>query len=309
MHTANGPRLFMLPSPPLRSVDPLMRWPTHVLQGRGRAYHWAGAGPLSLKLFFGGTAHYAVGRGTLAVEEGSYLVLNHAQRYSITIEASEPVESFCLFFRAGQLESVVQSLSARPEQLLDTPEALPAALPMFVERTYPQDRLLTPSLLQLRKDLAAVEQVSPLWLEERLNAILERLLIRHQLVGEEAAAFGAAAGITRAATRDALYRRLHQARDFMEAEYAQALTLEQLAQLACLSPNHFLRSFRALFGTSPHQYLTERRLRAAKILLERTDLPITQVTLTVGFLSHGSFTRLFAQRVGTAPERYRRSFR
>ncbi|WP_309707876.1 AraC family transcriptional regulator [Armatimonas sp.] len=308
MHTTNGLSLFTIPNPQSTKPGPL--GPTHVLHACGRrTYHWSGVGPLSLKLFFGGTGRYAVGRGQLVVEEGNYLILNHGQRYSITIEAAEPVESFCLFFRTGQLESVVQSLRAQADHLLDSPEAFPVTPPIFVERTYAPDTLLTPALLDLRRELAEREQASPLWLEERLNGILERLLVRHQLVGQEVVAFGAAAGIARPATREELYRRLYQARDFLEAEFAQPLTLEQLARVACLSPNHFLRSFRALFGTSPHQYLTERRLRGAKALLEHTDLPVTQVTLAVGFLSHGSFTRLFRSRVGTAPEIYRRRFR
>jgi AraC family transcriptional regulator len=287
----------------------LLHGPSHVLQSRGRTYHWAGVGPLSLKLFFGGEARYAVGRGQLLVEEGSYLVLNHGQRYSITIDSPQPVESFCLFFQQGQLEGVLQSLRARPETLLDTPQTLLQVPPAFVERTYSPDTVLTPALLSLRQEIPGADPCSSLWLEERLNAILERLLLRHQLVRDEAVAFGIAAGIVRVATREELYTRLYLVRDFLEAEYAQPLSLDTLSQLGCLSPNHLLRSFRALFGISPHQYLTERRLRAAQKLLERTELPITQVALQVGFLHHSSFTRLFTRRVGQAPEQYRRRFR
>jgi transcriptional regulator GlxA family with amidase domain len=47
-----------------------------------------------------------------------------------------------------------------------------------------------------------------------------------------------------------------------------------MARAACLSPNHFLRSFKKAFHQTPHQYLTARRLERARALLRQTDLPV-----------------------------------
>jgi AraC-like DNA-binding protein len=101
------------------------------------------------------------------------------------------------------------------------------------------------------------------------------------------------------------FRRLLRARDAIEARYAEPLDLRALAREAALSPYHFLRLFHAAFGVTPHQYLTRVRIEAAKRLL-LADAPVTDVCFEVGFQSLGSFSALFARKVGTAPSAYRR---
>lgn len=94
----------------------------HILHARSRRHYWAGAGPLSVKSFAGGKAYYRVSRGHYAVDERSYLLLNHGQHYEIEVDSETPVESFCLFFRQGFAEEVYRSLIAGSERLLDDPE-------------------------------------------------------------------------------------------------------------------------------------------------------------------------------------------
>src|SRR6187200_2843955 len=114
----------------------LRRWPNHVLMGCNARYHWAGPGPLSIKTFTGGTARYGIGRGGLcAVDDTSYLVLNHDQTYEITIESPAPVASFCLFFAEGFAGAVRRSLAECPVRLLDEPSC-DADPSHFFERTY-----------------------------------------------------------------------------------------------------------------------------------------------------------------------------
>jgi len=300
----------------LGSATDFASCPSHVLQAAGRAYYWRGAGPLSVKMFRGGTARYRSGGARYAVGDASYLLLNHGQEYEIAIESDAPVESFCLFFRAGLAEEVARSLAARPESLLDGPHDAPGGPLHFYERTYPHDTgdVLSSALFGLRAAVARLgagpdDAPSPGWVDEQMRAVLERLLARHASVRAEVAAFGASAALLRPATRDELYRRLHRARDFVADAFPEPLTLDEMARVACLSPNHFLRTFKALFGQSPHQYLTERRLAEARRLLLATDLTVTEVCLCVGFVSLGSFSSLFARRFGLSPERYRREHR
>jgi len=104
---------------------------------------------------------------------------------------------------------------------------------------------------------------------------------------------------------DDSFRRLLRARDAIHARYPQALRLQDLAREAALSPFHFLRLFRAAFGETPHQYLPRVRIEAAKKLL-LADAPVTDVCFDVGFQSLGSFSALFARRVGSPPSAFRR---
>ncbi|MCC6187439.1 MAG: helix-turn-helix transcriptional regulator [Anaerolineales bacterium] len=139
------------------------------------------------------------------------------------------------------------------------------------------------------------------WLAERLHELVERLLQVQHGLGAEVAALPAA----RAATREELYRRLHRVRDYASACFQQPLTLGDLAPIAALSPNHLLRTFRAAFGETPHQYLTRLRLARARQLLTATDWPVTEICLEVGYESLGSFSSLFRREYGLAPSHLR----
>ena len=100
-------------------------------------------------------------------------------------------------------------------------------------------------------------------------------------------------------------RRLQRARSFIDEYYDLPLSLSEISRHACLSRYHFLRLFRDEFATTPHQYLTQRRIEKAKELLVTGSLSVTDVCFEVGFESLGSFSTLFRRQVGAPPVSYR----
>src|SRR5919205_3404047 len=100
-------------------------------------------------------------------------------------------------------------------------------------------------------------------------------------------------------------RRLLRARDAMDRTYAQPLDVATLARIAHLSEAHFIRSFRATFGETPHRYLQRRRVERSMFLLRETDRSVTDVCFDVGFISLGTFSRTFREIVGETPSGYR----
>jgi AraC-like DNA-binding protein len=102
--------------------------------------------------------------------------------------------------------------------------------------------------------------------------------------------------------------RLCRARDLLQ-DVRGTVRIEQAAREAALSPYHFIRLFKATFGATPHQVSIDARLERAKQLLLAADLSVTEICLEVGFASLGSFSALFARRVGTSPAAYRRRVR
>ena len=102
-------------------------------------------------------------------------------------------------------------------------------------------------------------------------------------------------------------RRLLRARDAMDRAYAEPLDIAALARIACVSEAHFIRSFRATFGETPHRYLQRRRVERAMFLLRESDRSVTGVCLDVGYTSLGTFSRTFREIVGQSPLAYRRS--
>jgi AraC-like DNA-binding protein len=102
--------------------------------------------------------------------------------------------------------------------------------------------------------------------------------------------------------------RLLRARDRLHDAPEEAPRLHVLAGEVGLSRAHFLRSFTQAFGVTPHTYLTELRLQRAKRALAR-GASVTEACFEVGFASLGSFSRLFAQRVGMGPRDWQRRVR
>lgn len=98
-----------------------------------------------------------------------------------------------------------------------------------------------------------------------------------------------------------------RARDAMDRAYAQPLDIPALARLAQLSEGHFIRTFRATFGETPHRYLQRRRVERSMALLRDTDQPVTDICFAVGFTSLGTFSRTFRAIVGLSPSQYRRT--
>jgi AraC-like DNA-binding protein len=100
-------------------------------------------------------------------------------------------------------------------------------------------------------------------------------------------------------------RRMLRARDAMDRDYAQPLDVPTLARIAYVSEAHFIRTFRATFGETPHRYLQRRRVERAMFLLRETDRSVSEICLDVGFGSLGTFTRTFTAVVGEPPTTYR----
>lgn len=273
---------------------------SHIIHGKTKNHFADWAGHLSLKTFKNGKAYYDAGGGHYGVGDNEYLVLNESQRYKITIDSETDVESFCIFFESGFAAEVNRCLRADPVQLLDDPEK-PNSKPLnFVQKLYRSESLES-LLFEVRN---SIEQRSTdhVWLKEKLHLIMERLLEMRENTFHEIQQVPA----LRASTREELYKRIFRVRDFIAASYDQPITIAEMANVACLSPNHFLRSFKQIFRITPHKYLTNLRLGKAKYLLEHTDLSVITICHSVGFESQSSFSLLFRRNFGNSPYWHRR---
>lgn len=96
-----------------------------------------------------------------------------------------------------------------------------------------------------------------------------------------------------------------RARDAMDLAYADPLDVRRLADLACVSRAHFIRTFRATFGETPHRYLQRRRVERAMYLLAHSKRDVTEICLEVGFNSLATFSRTFKDIVGESPSAFR----
>jgi AraC family transcriptional regulator len=106
-------------------------------------------------------------------------------------------------------------------------------------------------------------------------------------------------------TREDNFKKLATARDWIENNFSRSLPLRQLAEMASMNDQHFLRQFKKLYHKTPHQYLIDRRIQAARELLRTKDLSIQEICSAIGWESPATFSHLFKQRTGVTPGEYR----
>lgn len=100
--------------------------------------------------------------------------------------------------------------------------------------------------------------------------------------------------------------RLRRVVDRMTSDFSKDLSLDLLAEESGYSRAHFLRMFRSATGSTPHRYLRDRRLEAARDRLATGSESIIEIAYGAGFSSHSHLTRLFHERFGVTPSEFRR---
>lgn len=299
--TKREPRVAINPTAPQIGAANAIIW------GRAKQYHVAEfPGPLSIKSVVRGTGIWGTADAERIVDSGSYLVLNAGSPYSLTIDAREIVETFCLFFRPGFVEEVNRVESSAPAALLDEPIDADNAKTRteFFETLHAHDDVVSPVLQKMYERVTA-KSASGEWLEARFMEIAKALLKVHESTRRCARRIPA----KKMSTRMELYRRLLRGKDYLDSFYAGEAQLQNAAAAACVSPYHFHRLFHEVFRETPNQYLQRRRLAQARELLRRTDRQVTEISLDVGFESSTSFSALFRRSFGCSPREYRATLR
>lgn len=145
----------------------------------------------------------------------------------------------------------------------------------------------------VRRLMSRSETPSTEWVEEEALAILDG-------IAEHAARRAPEAGVSAASRRSAT-----RAREYLACHYAEAPSLERVAQVAGCSPYHLCRTFRHLFGTTVHRYCTTLALRAAHDRITDSGQRLLDIALELGFTSHSHMTAAFRQEFGVPPSSLR----
>ncbi len=99
--------------------------------------------------------------------------------------------------------------------------------------------------------------------------------------------------------------KLRRVLEFIDENLERDLTLAELAEVADLSPFHFARSFKQTTGSTPIQFLMQRRIDFARRLLVESELPIVEIGLRAGFKNQSHFATLFRKITAMTPKAYR----
>jgi AraC family transcriptional regulator len=288
-------RNLLTPEP--QSIGTTLRFADHTLLTGTIAkpysfpQHIPGAGILTL---LSGTGRFTLNGETITLDPTRYLLIDRGSHLSIHIDRPSLGEGWprtetqplFLFFRA---ETVDEALTKYHTDLC------------WLERAHPMNDELKERLEWLVRLGGSCSSFSTLKADAMVRDILLDL-IRHALA---AATTAQRLAVSRQTTRIELFKRLSLAREWIHTNYSSPLPLESMAEKAQLNRQHFLRMFRDCFGSTPHQYLIEVRLAAARELLTGTTEPVNAICRMTGFESPPSFSSLFRSRFGISPNAYR----
>jgi AraC family transcriptional regulator len=258
---------------------------------------------LTVRYVLGGSERFITREKELLLRPGRFLILNHGQYYKTSMDSDIPVQALTVAYKKGYVESLLASFSASANQLLENPFYGVEREVLFSETIY-EDRHVSQLLAGMVNLLSKEKQVrSNTELEDFYRGVLEGVLEHTHQVYRNMERIQS----IKAATRKELYRRLCLAYECIEEQYATNLTLEMLAQAACLSVPYLKRVFREFYQQTPYSLIVTKRLEKARQLLRTTELPVHQVAVEVGFENASSFIRLFKNRYAITPTAFRAS--
>jgi len=233
------------------------------------------------------------------VDDDTWLFLPRAKFVS-QLNAQENVTSLTLLFREGLVEEVAAAVSRSDDSLLNAHDAATPALWPWPHLQL-HDKSISAVLLFIRRN-CDVGLDDPLWYEEQLGFLVERMIARHRSLSAHAQKLT----VRRSSTRKEIIRRLALATDFIHGNYERSLSLADMAAAAHLSRHHFLRLFKTLNDVTPYEYLQRKRTTVAARLLRDSDMPVEDVVRRVGFDSRSTLFRALRRFHGVTPTQCRR---
>lgn len=225
-----------------------------------------------------GTFQYRCSQGSALLGPGALLLGNPGSGFECGHQHGVGDRCLSFHFEPECLEAIAAAVPGSRRAAFDVPRLppLPPFLPLIAEGEVARDA----------RDAQALEEIAL------------------RLAGAAIAALGD--GIRRCSRpsgRDE--RRISDALRRIEENAHESLALSDLARGAGMSPFHFLRTFRELVGTTPHQFILRMRLHRAAVRIRRSDEAIANIAFDVGFNDLSTFNHRFRSVLGTTPSRYR----
>ena len=182
-------------------------------------------------------------------------------------------ETFNIHFGEDFTKTAIQNLLASQKDLLENPEHSESF--GFYNRVIPVDE-------PFKKIVNGIQGSGKdtLQLEEQLFELLKLILLKERNVNEARERFPS----IKSSTKTEILKRLLTTTDYLYTYYDKNPGLEELAVISCLSKFHFLRLFKIAYGQTPHQFITDLKIKKAKELLQRTNDEVKSIADAVGYL-------------------------
>jgi AraC family transcriptional regulator len=254
-------------------------------------------GPLSLFTNISGTSIVEISNRRVPVTEEFFFLTNHDQYYTLEIDKGKRAETFNIHFGDYFCEQTFNSLSQKPGQLLDNHFQLSSGSIEFHNKLHHCDAATQSVIMEIRNGIAE----GSIWLEEKLYSLIENLLKKEKDLVRIKSRLPA----LKSSTREEILKRMMVVSDYIHAHLDEDLSLEELANVGCISKFHFLRLFKIAFDKTPYQFINEERVRKGRRMIQHTRFTINEIAHSLGFSNPSSFSRMFFNQTGVYPTQLR----
>ncbi len=264
---------------------------------------------LSLRASFGDRLSYRVGESApVDVDSDGYLLLNPGTACEfLGHKSSTGLNSGSAFTIYFSEKSVRRALAEFNGYSFNGPLSSAHGPALVHEYIRAQDDRVAPVLREFTRLVDGVSSTSRsqtmVDVQAQTEAVLAAILLNRHFEKEQISALPQ----VRARTREQIFTRVHTATSYLLAHYDSPLTLDKLADVACLAKFHFLRMFTLVHHMTPMEYLRCKRVAVASRLLARDGLSLAQVAKQVGVADRSTLLRLFLDYRNMTPDQYRRS--
>lgn len=282
-----------------------------LIAGRTRFPHekyFSRDGAFSLKVVHDGAERYDFNGSRYEVRAGRALLVPQGATFRAE---PEPNAAVCPLFFSSQSVAEVQACVAggHEEDLLegatqrrDYSISLLNFDPRLNRAVQRMERLLLKADSMCNRRTYRFDQAFSIAIETSLQNVLAQTIRSFSGLQTQLQRMSA----VKSSTRGELHRRLSFAEDRMRSDFAQPLTLSELARTAHMSTYHFAERFSEFYGQSPHRFLMNLRLAHARQLIASTDTPLKEVAVACGYQSLPSFVALCTREWGRSPATLRK---
>jgi len=265
-------------------------------------YHPVSSHKLHISIPINGPEYFWVDRQRHQVAVGQYMVHLPGQEVLAEAQYARPVDGLCLFLSEQTLTEVYTAAKGTTELEIGNSKNLPWNKNQFVLHKYSQGGHKLGKHIEFILHTLQLETLHPqVELDTLFYGVAEALVEQLFAVQTQLDQLPFAKNTT----RQALYQRVSSAHGYVLDHFAEPLSLNALAQIACISPYHLLRLYKQIYGIPPHQHILQLRMEKARTMLS-AQYSCSEIAFELSFSDRRAFSRVFRKMVGVTPEVWRK---
>lgn len=235
-----------------------------------------------------GSFLFSIFKEDLECFNGRFLLNKPGYTHRVKHYHTQPDQCFIISFSTDFYNRIKETYLTALNGFLKKADSQSLMLNSFIETEYIIYRL---------RQLLTVNDPDTLEIEGMVLDLIEQLFISNPLSKNE---------IISENSKISYLPRIEKTKEYIQENFSGNITIDGLAEISCMSPFHFYRTFKRITQLSPYQYLLNFRINHAEYLLRSTDEPITSVGWLSGFNSPDHFSYAFKATTGTSPINYRK---